>query len=310
MGSDARHGYPRSSGTLKRAAFAAALLLATFGLARSAHAYCYTTTCSEVYECDGEPAPDECKVLGWASRCVGYAVQEDRRDGISADTLEEIVEIAFDTWKNADCGDGTPGFVVQNLGRVSCDKQQYNLDAGNASIIMMRVDDWPYGSERLALTTTNFDPETGDLRDADMEINGFDYDFTVSDEEVGYDLLSVVTHEVGHFLGMNHSPVDGATMTPSASFGTTDLVTLEPDDVAGICQLYPPDDAPKKTCNPLPKHGFSPYCRDDQPEGSCTAARAASEDASTPALLSLALVLGALSRRRRRRSAHELSARA
>ncbi len=278
------------------------VLLALLGHARAAHAYCYTTTCTEVYECEGEPAPDECKVLGWASRCVGYAVQKDDRDGIDADTLEEIVEIAFDTWQSADCGDGTPGFVVQNLGQVSCDKQQYNLDAGNASIILMRVKDWPYGSERLALTTTNFDPETGDLRDADMEINGFDYDFTVSDEEVEYDLLSVVTHEVGHFLGMNHSPVDAATMTPTASFGTTDLRSLDPDDVAGICLLYPPDDAPKKTCNPLPKHGFSPYCRDDQPEGSCNAGRVLSDDARPPVLVGLTLGLAALVRRRRRRS--------
>ncbi|NUO49478.1 MAG: matrixin family metalloprotease [Polyangiaceae bacterium] len=285
---------------MKRALPFAVLSFALFGAARSAHAYCYTTTCNEVYECDGDPAPDDCRVLGWASRCVGYSVQEDNRDGIKAKTLEDIVELAFDAWRTADCGDGSPGFVVQNLGRVPCDKQQYNLDAGNASIIMMRVDDWPYGSERLALTTTNFDPETGDLRDADMEINGFDYDFSVSDEEVGYDLLSVVTHEAGHFLGMNHSPVESATMIASASFGTTDLRSLDPDDIAGICQLYPPDDAPKKTCNPLPKHGFSPYCRDDQPEGSCTAGRVASEEASTPAMVALALALGALLRRRRR----------
>jgi hypothetical protein len=288
---------------VKRVVPFAVLSLALLTDAQSAHAYCFTTTCKDVPACQGEPQPDDCRVIGWASRCVGFSVQEDNRDGIKADTLEEIVELAFDTWRSVDCGNGSPGFVAQNLGQVPCDKQQYNKEAANANIILMRIDDWPYGVEKLALTTTTYDPETGDLSDADMEINGFDYDFTVSDESVEYDLLSVVTHEVGHLMGLAHSNMTGTTMDQSYTPGTTEIRVPGPDDIAAICELYPPDDAPKKTCNPLPKHGFSPYCRDEQPEGSCAAGRASSDEAGPTALVSLALAFAALLRRKRRLSA-------
>ncbi len=51
----------------------------------------------------------------------------------------------------------------------------------------------------------------------------------------GQDLLTVATHETGHFLGLGHSPVVRAVMFPAAS----SLVTLGYDDVAGISALYP-----------------------------------------------------------------------
>lgn len=270
--------------------------------ARSAEAYCYTTSCKEIFACDGEPPPDDCKILGWGSRCMGYSVQEDGGAGLNGDTLEEIVDLAFDAWRLADCGDGsTPGFVAQNLGRVACGKTQYNKDAGNANVIVIRAGEWPHPNtgHNIALTTTTFDPESGDLLDADIELNADGYGLTVSDEAIEYDLLSVMTHEVGHFLGMGHSELPEATMFSVYEGGSAELRTLEPDDIAGICELYPPDDVPKDTCNPLPKHGFSPDCRDEQSEGSCSAGRATSGDGSPAALLVLALVVSA---RRRRRS--------
>jgi hypothetical protein len=53
------------------------------------------------------------------------------------------------------------------------------------------------------------------------------------------DLEAALTHELGHFLGLDHSDVPGATMQPEAmGFGATDLRTLEADDIAGICAIY------------------------------------------------------------------------
>jgi hypothetical protein len=275
--------------------------LALLGGARPAMAFCYTTTCDEIFACNGEPPPEGCKILGWGSRCVGYSVQEDGGAGLGGKTVEELTDLAFDAWRLADCGGGPPGFVAQNLGRVTCEKTQYNKDAGNANVIVVRAGEWPHpnSGHNIALTTTTFDPESGDLLDADIELNADGYSLTVSDESVEYDLLSVLTHEVGHFLGMGHSDIGEATMFDLYDGGTTELRSLEPDDVAGICLLYPPDDAPKETCNPLPKHGFSPYCRDDQPEGSCTASGVAPAETAVP--LGLVAALVALSVRGRRR---------
>lgn len=51
------------------------------------------------------------------------------------------------------------------------------------------------------------------------------------------DLQTVAMHEIGHFLGMDHSAVTTAVMYPFAPSIPRD--TLAYDDVAGISQLYP-----------------------------------------------------------------------
>lgn len=59
------------------------------------------------------------------------------------------------------------------------------------------------------------------------------------------DLQTVATHEIGHFLGLDHSAVVRAVMFPAASV----IQTLSYDDVAGISLLYPknPPDVPTGT---------------------------------------------------------------
>ncbi len=52
----------------------------------------------------------------------------------------------------------------------------------------------------------------------------------------GEDLQTVATHEIGHFLGLDHSAVAHAVMFPQAP---PILTTLSFDDVAGISSLYP-----------------------------------------------------------------------
>ena len=52
----------------------------------------------------------------------------------------------------------------------------------------------------------------------------------------GQDLRTVATHEIGHFLGLDHSAIAHAVMFPQAA---SVLTTLSFDDVAGISSLYP-----------------------------------------------------------------------
>ena len=97
---------------------------------------------------------------------------------------------------------------------------------------------------------------------------------TISDDAAStqYDLLSVLTHEAGHFLGMAHA-IDNpeATMNPTYQPMTIGFRSLEPDDGLGICAMYPPDDEPPaEDCNPIPRHGYSPNCKEGQVEGTCS----------------------------------------
>ena len=71
----------------------------------------------------------------------------------------------------------------------------------------------------MALTTVTFNPKTGEIYDADMELNSADNPITVGDQEIVFDLHSIVQHESGHTLGLAHSAFDSDTMygcTPRA----------------------------------------------------------------------------------------------
>jgi len=53
-----------------------------------------------------------------------------------------------------------------------------------------------------------------------------------------YDIDGIMTHEVGHVIGLGHSSVAGATMYPSVSACNTGPRSLEADDIAGKNDLY------------------------------------------------------------------------
>lgn len=249
--------------------------LAALLAAPAASAFCRTTTCdpsdpAQRCQLDADRCVVSGKLLGWRSSCVGVAVQQmgSPENGFSYDQVAGVVESAFGAWMGADCGGKPPSIEVSLFGPVECGLSEYNRDAGNANIVLFRSGPWPYAGAQnaLGLTTTRFDTETGDLWDADIEINGSDQSLSIGDPITGDDLLSVLTHEAGHFLGLSHSSDASATMKPvydprsdGASFRT-----LAADDVAGICEAYPPDRKPATTsCEN--RHGFSGQCGEDQP---------------------------------------------
>lgn len=261
---------------MRRGASRAALALSALLVTEGASAYCRTTTCNpnDPKE-DCRFGDDGCLVTGeplfWRSSCVTVGVHElgSAKNRLSFDDVAAAVEQAFGSWLQADCaGAGRPGIDVQLLGPVECGVSEYNSKQANANIVLFREDDWPYvGAEHaIALTTSRFDKRTGELWDVDIELNGVGGDISVGDPVRGSDLLSVLTHEAGHFLGLSHSLDPEATMkalydpvTDGVSFRS-----LAPDDIDGICAVYPPDRAPATTsCEN--RHGFSEQCAADQP---------------------------------------------
>jgi YVTN family beta-propeller protein len=104
----------------------------------------------------------------------------------------------------------------------------------------------PAGSGIIAITRVNWNGN-GDIIDADIIFNGRDFTFSISDVDTPnrqVDLQDVLTHEVGHFFGLDHTPLVGdalerPTMNP---FNTAERPregrSLEDDDRAGITALY------------------------------------------------------------------------
>jgi MYXO-CTERM domain-containing protein len=300
----------------RRPALAAALAFAALSLApAAASAYCRTANCptqKTAWQVCTPTEADDCGTkVWWANRCIGFNLQKDASSQVTLSQAENVFTTAFQTWMNADCGGGKhPSVTVTYEGPVDCHTQEYNKDKGNANIIMFDDNAWPYAGTNaiLALTTVTYNLDTSEIYDADLEVNSHGIkDLTLGDSGVKYDMLSIAQHETGHFLGLAHSHTAAATMYPEYKEGSVALRTLDPDDVAAICDTYPPDKPASMDCNDEPRHGFSSVCAAEQPDpkkGGCTVSGAAGEGGPAPAGLAGALGLAALAslRRRRRRA--------
>jgi hypothetical protein len=333
-----------------RVAAIAGLALLAAGLAgREARAFCRTTTCP--LPPDFSPSPEAClpadfdsycaslsppaKALPvwWRNACVGYDVQEDASRQVPYATASQMAAAAFAKWTSLSCampgddgggGTGKVSIDVRDLGPVACAQVQYNSNAGNQHVIVFHDDVWPHNdaNNTLGLTTITFDPDTGEIYDADMEINGT-VTLSVGDPVPpdGYDFESVITHESGHFLGLAHSGDDRATMFASYAAGTTFKRVLTADDVAGLCSVYLPDGSRavdpsvggsvgEDACDPTPRHGFSTTCA-GPPQKACAAsvAGADGDPAGWAAGVALAAVVAAARRLARRGSRRGTAAR-
>ena len=252
-------------------AAAAAILAAS----ATASAYCRTAACPNGVGARCAPElPTDCgTALAWPAPCLSYALQEDGTRHAPFGTVRTLVRQAFDQWTAAACAEGgTPALAIVELGPIACAEQGFDQEGPNANVIAFRDDDWPYPPRALALTTVTYVLDTGVIRDADMEINTTDVTFTFDDVDPQYDFLSIVTHEAGHFLGLAHTSVEGATMVLNYEKGTTDLRSLDPDDVGGICAVYGAGDP--GACSPTPEGGLEDACvdavaADDGSEGGC-----------------------------------------
>ncbi|MCM8814184.1 MAG: matrixin family metalloprotease [Candidatus Omnitrophica bacterium] len=81
----------------------------------------------------------------------------------------------------------------------------------------------------------------GYLTDVDIGFNGANFSWSAEPTGVSgkADVQSIATHEIGHFFGLDHTNVVGATMYPYGSLGDTTLRTLEQDDIDAISAVYP-----------------------------------------------------------------------
>jgi len=288
--------------------------MAALTLTASAAAYCRTTTCDATSDdpeerCedeDGDGCFDTGEYLHWKQRCISFSVQSDGSpaSGISFAQAHDAISQAFETWLTTTCGDGIPSLEASPTEPVQCSKQEYNLDGPNANVWMFRDDSWPYeeegfsSSDTLGLTTVTFNPDTGEIYDADVEINANDNRITVGDDRVENDLVSIATHETGHVLGLGHSSYPDATMYYAYLPSRTSLRSLSEDDADAICAAYPPNRDTPEGCNPEPRHGFSTECATSDTGCACTAPGGrTSRGTSAVGLLAIAALLARIRRR-------------
>ena len=229
----------------RRAGWLAACLLHT----ASAHAFCRTNSCDpvrgEVCTVDKDGCRQGAKALYWGTASIPFSVQSagSPKNQIAAGNFELVIDAAFRTWSSANCGAGKhPTFTGVSQGQVAAGAVEYIEGGSNTNLFVFRDDMWlaTAPGSALALTTVSYDWHTGRIYDADVEVNGTASNITNGRPGDGADLPSIITHEVGHFLGLDHSLKPTATMFINYTPGVGNLRALDADDVAGICALYRP----------------------------------------------------------------------
>ncbi len=149
-----------------------------------------------------------------------------------ADTEEMAIEASFGTWS------GVEGGRVRF--RQDSTRPAYDKDASDrVNVFVWKT--FTLGPLTLSATYSSF--SDGVMTDADLVFNDtvkFVKWSTTSPGTPGYaDVQSVATHEIGHLLGIDHSPVARATMSYVLRTGSVSARSLEPDDAGAVLEAYP-----------------------------------------------------------------------
>jgi hypothetical protein len=239
----------------KRLAVAVVLALVT---PLDALAYCRRTTCDpSLMACkrNAEGCVRDGAPLRWTQMPLVYRFDAAGSKKLPREETRAAIRAAFDRWSDVLC-DGKPTSLRFVEGPEIADANPATKDAFG---IYFRDADWPYAAtEALGKTNIDFGVFTGTITYADIEINTAQQTFALSDADQGIDLQYVMTHEVGHWIGLAHAPppvadagdagagsesIMEAQYCSDARCGAGKFVArrLSADDVAAVCALYPPE---------------------------------------------------------------------
>jgi hypothetical protein len=186
------------------------------------------------------------RYLYWPERRIAYVVNERGCSDVPMSETLGAIERAFAAWAEPPCTDLS--FVYEGI--VPDDGTNLTLEKGsppdNQNLIVWGETWPPAGAGTIStyvpgLTTLLYDVETGQIMDADIDLNAQNFFWTTTDDpgQAATDIQNILTHEIGHLLGLTHSKEREATMYENTHQGEMDKRSLHADDELGICTVYP-----------------------------------------------------------------------
>ena len=184
--------------------------------------------------------------LKWDDRPVRWFATDRGVPGVSASTFQTTLQRAFATWEAVP----TASIAFQFVGFTSAEPFE------DDSLTVLGFQAEPDLERVLGATGFVIDIITGEIVESDIFFNSsFPWSTTTPGDDSRVDLESVAVHEIGHLLGLGHSGLGetelrteggrrvfatGAVMFPiSLGRGSTQDRELQPDDIAGVSDLYP-----------------------------------------------------------------------
>lgn len=167
---------------------------------------------------------------------VGIVIQSDGSDDVPDDSDTMALRNAIAAWNEAPLSGAT---LIENTNPSS----QASTNWSSSGIHLVMFDEtnssgwFPSGSGIVAITPLWFVSD-GRITDADILYNGSDFSFTTSQEVGAFDIQDVGVHEIGHFLGLDHTGHAGASMYPYVDSTVILHRSLSDDDIAGVRSIY------------------------------------------------------------------------
>jgi hypothetical protein len=199
----------------------------------------------QAYQDYGFQVGNRLVLMTWNHMPIRYYVTDRGTTNVTSAQFQATMARAFNTWQSvptASLSVSFAGFTTANAG---------DEDGLSTLGFVNRPDlDRVLGSTNYLINSV-----TGAIVESDIFFNSA-YNWSVSDTgQVGsYDLQSIATHEIGHFLGLGHSALGETQLQGSGrlviaaesvlfpiafSSGNTSDRKLRADDIAGISDLYP-----------------------------------------------------------------------
>jgi len=182
----------------------------------------------------------------WTTSPIVYSFNSRGTPEIFGTQEFDAVRVAFATWDavpNSGLAFSEAGSLVSN-----------GASASDGVNTILWIDD---PSHRLlqargfiAATLTTFSDITGIISDTDLVFDGAHFTFTVSADgntttnSGPFDIQEVATHEIGHWIGLDHVSTRGSVMFPGGYPGSITLRTLTQDELSAAQFIYPPVSPP------------------------------------------------------------------
>ena len=144
--------------------------------------------------------------------------------------MRSSVQTALASWADLECVTMELDFVDDDEGFSSCPGEVID-DRLQCLYWVQSSESWTFGSGLIAVTLVHHNALTGEIVDTDMALNGTGT-FTWSApsecdmDTPDHDLLATLTHEFGHFFGLDHSSAPQSVMEAATGPGDCDKRTL------------------------------------------------------------------------------------
>jgi hypothetical protein len=152
-----------------------------------------------------------------------------------AGDTESAFRLAFQTWSAI-----STATITFTEGQPATPTMKPGLDQVNLISANLTASEWAvYGVDAMSFTNVMSSVTTGQILEADIILNpntAFSTETVTPPDRA--DVQAVATHEVGHLLGLDHTPLASAVMFPLAVGGNPSR-TLTTDDMIGVSTLYP-----------------------------------------------------------------------